>query len=69
MHYLGGMRTWAPGLNYYLLHNRRNISYEPFACLKKGMNGWEVTSDLSGLDFTTFKDLLKRAISRSSISI
>lgn len=60
MHYLAGMQTWAAGLNYYREHNTAGVSYTPFLMVKNSASGRVVTSDLSGLDWPSFRSLVDR---------
>jgi 2-polyprenyl-3-methyl-5-hydroxy-6-metoxy-1,4-benzoquinol methylase len=61
MHYLAGMQTWAAGLNYYREHNAAGVSYTPFLRVKRSAFGRVVTSDLSGLDWRSFRSLVERS--------
>jgi ubiquinone/menaquinone biosynthesis C-methylase UbiE len=61
MHYLADMKTWAGGLNYYLDHNTAGVRYTRFLAVKQSAFGRVVTSDLSGLDWQSFKSLVEES--------
>jgi ubiquinone/menaquinone biosynthesis C-methylase UbiE len=61
LHYLLPMRTWAAGLNHFLLHNRHGVAFEPFSRVVSTMYRRAVTENLNGLDFKTFSDVARRS--------
>lgn len=61
LHYLLPMRTWAAGLNHFLLHNRRGVAFEPFSRVVSTSYRRAVTENLNGLDFETFSDVARES--------
>jgi ubiquinone/menaquinone biosynthesis C-methylase UbiE len=61
LHYLLPMRTWAAGLNHFLLHNRRGVTFEPFSRVVSTRYRGAITENLNGLDFAAFSGVAGRS--------
>jgi 2-polyprenyl-3-methyl-5-hydroxy-6-metoxy-1,4-benzoquinol methylase len=57
LHYLLPIRTWASGLNHYLLQNRNGMQFEPFDEVVETAYHPAITRNLNGLDFRAFRAL------------
>jgi len=55
LHYLMSMQAWAQGFNYYLLHNRAGVRFEPFSRVDSTRFGRAVTRNLNGMDLRAFR--------------
>jgi ubiquinone/menaquinone biosynthesis C-methylase UbiE len=60
LHYILPMKTWAAGFNYLLL-DKDKFNYTPFRKIVSTKYNDSVTSDLNGLDFESFSDLVKES--------
>lgn len=61
LHYLLPMRTWAAGLNHFLLHNRLGVEYQPFSRVVSTRYRRAVTENLNGLDFNAFSNVARQS--------
>jgi SAM-dependent methyltransferase len=58
LHYLLPFRTWAAGLNHYLLHYHRGPPFEPFGKVRATPFHRGVTNNLNGLRLASFRALV-----------
>ncbi len=57
-HYILPMRTWAAGLNHYLLSNTRGVRFEPFSEVVDTRYHRGVTRNLNGMDLADFRQMV-----------
>jgi hypothetical protein len=61
LHFVAPLRTWAAGLNDYLLRNPGLVDYEPFDAVAPTRYHRGVTQNLNGLGFQDFSRLIQRS--------
>jgi hypothetical protein len=61
LHFLVPLRTWARGLNHYLLRNSGSANFDPFDEVGRTPYHRAVTSNLNGLGFRAFVGIVERS--------
>jgi 2-polyprenyl-3-methyl-5-hydroxy-6-metoxy-1,4-benzoquinol methylase len=61
LHFLVPLRTWARGLNHYLLRNSGSANFEPFDEVVRTPYHRAVTRNLNGLGFDDFTKIVHRS--------
>jgi len=60
LHYILPIKIWAQGLNFLLLNSSYKLFYEPFDEIVSTPYCKSITSNLNGLDFAHFKDIINK---------
>jgi ubiquinone/menaquinone biosynthesis C-methylase UbiE len=58
LHYVLSLKTWAAGLNHFLLKHQSGVAFEPFSEAVVTRFNRCVTRDLNGMDYRQFGELL-----------